>query len=60
MKLPCIPHFEKLEQLARVTPGLNLDAVAACVPLLYLHRELDGALERHYEAYGLSVVAGSS
>lgn len=54
MKLPCIPHFERLEQLARVTPGLDLDAVAACVPLLYLHRELDGALEQHYEAYGLS------
>ena len=54
MKLPCIPHFEKLAQLAKVTPGLDLDAVASCVPLLYLHRELDGALEQHYEAYGLS------
>jgi DNA-binding MarR family transcriptional regulator len=54
MKVPCIPHFEKLKQLARVTPGLDLDAVTACVPLLYLHRELDAALEQHYEAYGLS------
>jgi len=54
MKVPCIPHFEKLAQLARVTPGLDLEAVASCVPLLYLQRELEAALEAHYEANGLS------
>ena len=53
MKVPC-PNFEKLEQLARVTPGLDLDAVRSCVPLLYFARELEGALEQHYEAYGLN------
>ena len=53
MKLPC-PRFEKIEQLARGIPGVDLDAIAACVPLLYFHREFDAALEQHYQAYGVS------
>ncbi len=50
---PC-PRFEKIEQLSRSIPGLDREAISACVPLLYFHRELDGALEQHYQAYGLS------
>jgi DNA-binding MarR family transcriptional regulator len=50
---PC-PRFEKIEQLSRTVPGLDRDAISACVPLLYFHRELDAALEQHYQAYGLS------
>jgi DNA-binding MarR family transcriptional regulator len=53
MKFPC-PRFEKIEQLARGVPGLDRDAVSACVPLLYFHKEFDAALEQHYQAYGLS------
>jgi len=53
MKVSC-PHFEKLSQLARLTPGLDLEAVRSGVPLLYLQRELEAALDHHYEAYGLS------
>lgn len=53
MKSSC-PRFEKLEQLARTVPGLDRDAIVACVPLLYFHREFDAALEQHYQAYGLS------
>ncbi|HVP62444.1 MAG TPA: MarR family transcriptional regulator [Myxococcaceae bacterium] len=54
MKSPSCPKFEKIEQLSRAIPGLDRDAISACVPLLYFHRELDGALEQHYQAYGLS------
>ncbi|HZJ52634.1 MAG TPA: MarR family transcriptional regulator [Myxococcaceae bacterium] len=53
MKTPC-PRFEKIEQLARGVPGLDRDAISACVPLLYFHREFDAALEQHSQAYGLS------
>src|SRR5215813_15590810 len=53
MKSPC-PKFEKLEQLAKSIPGLDREAVSACVPLLYFYREFDAALEQHYQAYGLS------
>ena len=53
MKILC-PRFEKLEQLAGTIPGLDRDAVSACVPLLYFYREFDAALEQHYQAYGLS------
>ena len=54
MKTPPCPHFEKIEQLSLSIPGLDRDAISACVPLLYFHRELDAALEQHYQAYGLS------
>lgn len=54
MKSSSCPRFEKIEQLSRSIPGLDRDAIRACVPLLYFHRELDGALEQHYQAYGLS------
>jgi DNA-binding MarR family transcriptional regulator len=50
---PC-PRFEQIEQLSRSIPGLDRDAISACVPLLYFHREFDAALEQHYQAYGLS------
>jgi len=50
---PC-PRFEKIEQLARGVPGLDLEAIRACVPLLYFHKEFDAALEQHYQVYGLS------
>ena len=53
MKNPC-PRFEKLEQLAGTVPGLDRDAVSACVPLLYFYKEFDAALEQHYQAYGIS------
>jgi DNA-binding MarR family transcriptional regulator len=53
VKSPC-PRYEKLEQLARTIPGLDREAVSACVPLLYFYREFDAALEQHYQAYGLS------
>ena len=54
MKSSLCPKFEKLEQLAKSIPGLDRDAVSACVPLLYFYREFDAALEQHYQAYGLS------
>ena len=54
MKPLTCPRFEKIEQLSRTLPGLDREAISACVPLLYFHRELDGALEQHYQAYGLS------
>jgi DNA-binding MarR family transcriptional regulator len=54
VKSPPCPKFEKIEQLSRAIPGLDREAIAACVPLLYWHRELDAALEHHYQAYGLS------
>ncbi len=54
MKSSTCPRFEKIEQLSRTIPGLDRDAISACVPLLYFHRELDAALEHHYQAYGLS------
>jgi DNA-binding MarR family transcriptional regulator len=54
MKSSLCPKFEKLEQLARTIPGLDRDAVSACVPLLYFYKEFDAALEQHYQAYGLS------
>jgi DNA-binding MarR family transcriptional regulator len=54
MKSSACPRFEKIEQLARGVPGLDREAIRACVPLLYFHREFDGALEQHYQAYGLS------
>ena len=54
MKPLTCPKFEKIEQLSRTLPGLDREAISACVPLLYFHRELDGALEQHYQAYGLS------
>ena len=54
MKSSSCPKFEKIEQLSRAIPGLDRDAMRACVPLLYFHRELDGALEQHFQAYGLS------
>jgi len=50
---PC-PRFEKIEQLARGVPGLDLEAIRACIPLLYFHKEFDAALEQHYQAYGIS------
>jgi DNA-binding MarR family transcriptional regulator len=53
VKTPC-PKFEKIEQLAGGVPGLDRDALRACVPLLYFHREFDNALEQHYQAYGIS------
>jgi DNA-binding MarR family transcriptional regulator len=53
VKTPC-PKFEKIEQLAGGVPGLHRDTIRACVPLLYFHRELDNALEQHYQAYGIS------
>ena len=52
MKLP--PCIEKVAQLAPTIPGLDEQAIWACVPLLHFHRELDAALEQHYQAYGLS------
>jgi len=54
VKSSTCPRFEKIEQLSRSIPGLDGEAISACVPLLYFHRELDGALEHHYQAYGLS------
>ena len=54
MKSSLCPKFEKLEQLAKSIPGLDRDAVSACVPLLYFYREFDAALEQHYQAYGFS------
>ena len=54
MKSSICPRFEKLEQLSRTIPGLDRDAVSACVPLLYFYKEFDAALEQHYQAYGLS------
>ena len=54
MKSSGCPRFEKIEQLAKTLPGVDLEAISACVPLLYFHREFDGALEQHYQAYGLS------
>jgi len=53
VKTSC-PRFEKIQQLAQAIPGLDLEAISACVPLLYFHRELDAALEQHTQAYGLS------
>ena len=54
MKSSICPRFEKLQQLSRTIPGLDRDAVAACVPLLYFYKEFDAALEQHYQAYGVS------
>ncbi len=54
MKPTLCPRFEKIAQLSRTVPGLDGDAIRACVPILYFHRELDAALEQHFQAYGLS------
>ena len=54
MKSSACPRFEKIDQLAATVPGLDREAIRACVPLLYFHREFDGALEQHYQAYGFS------
>lgn len=50
---PCL-SVEKLEMLTRSNPEPDLAAIRASVPLLRFHRELDSALEQHFQAYGLS------
>jgi len=54
VKATCAPNFEKLEQLAGHIPDLDRGAILACVPLLYLLRELEAALDQHFQAHGLS------
>jgi DNA-binding MarR family transcriptional regulator len=49
-----VPKFAKLQQLARLLPGLDAEAVCSCIPLLYLARELEAALDHHHQAQGLS------
>jgi DNA-binding MarR family transcriptional regulator len=53
MKTDCA-NYEKFEQLARLVPGLDQEAVASCIPLFLLLRQLDSAIDNHFQAHGLS------
>jgi DNA-binding MarR family transcriptional regulator len=54
MNSPSCLQLERLEKVARSVPDADLEAIRACVPVLTFHRELDGVLEQHFQAYGLS------